>query len=174
MIGEAMRSGSEFGIVQAHGRGIVNMGCTATVTELVRQYPDGRMDIVLTGRRRFEILELDDELPYLRGAVKFFDDEPVEDPALELRCQVLEYYRQLRAALNHEQADLPSVTHPQLSFAVADAIADLTVRQLLLATRSEKERLERLAEYFPRLIQQVKRGAQLRQLAARNGHGGAH
>src|ERR1700735_5339812 len=75
MIGEVLRDKIEFGVVLANEKGIVNTGCTATVDRVVRQYPDGRMDIVTLGRRRFEITRLNDERPFLRGAVEFFDDE---------------------------------------------------------------------------------------------------
>ena len=56
MIGEAIRNRQEFGVVLANGKGIVNTGCTAMVDKVLRQYPDGRMDILTHGRRRFEIV----------------------------------------------------------------------------------------------------------------------
>src|SRR6185312_12382338 len=72
MIGEVLREGREFGVVQAGEKGIVNTGCTAAVDRVLKQYPDGRMDVLTVGRRRFEIILLNDERPYLRGAVDFF------------------------------------------------------------------------------------------------------
>jgi Lon protease-like protein len=76
MIGEAIQNKTEFGIVQAGEKGILNLGCTASILEVSTQYPDGRLDIVCQGRRRFEILYLDEEKSYLRGSVSFFDDDP--------------------------------------------------------------------------------------------------
>ena len=78
MIGLAISQKAEFGIVQAGERGILNIGCSATVSEVVREYPDGRLDILAVGRRRFEIILLDQEKAYLRAAVSFFDDEDTE------------------------------------------------------------------------------------------------
>src|SRR5690349_24929038 len=75
MIGEVLREKREFGVVLASEKGIVNTGCTATVDRVLREYPDGRMDILTRGRRRFEILLLNEERPFLRGAVEFFDDD---------------------------------------------------------------------------------------------------
>ena len=51
----------EFGVVLANEKGIVNTGCTATIDRVLREYPDGRMDILTRGRRRFEIVRLNDE-----------------------------------------------------------------------------------------------------------------
>ena len=55
MVGEAIREDSEFGIVLAKDEGIVNAGCTVAVEKVLQMYPDGRMDILTRGRRRFEI-----------------------------------------------------------------------------------------------------------------------
>src|ERR1700740_1133249 len=54
MIGEVIRDRLEFGVVLASEKGIVNTGCSATVDKVLRQYPDGRMDILSRGRRRVE------------------------------------------------------------------------------------------------------------------------
>jgi Lon protease-like protein len=46
--------------------------------------PDGRMNIITVGERRFRILEYanNSELPYLVGSVEYWDDEPDEFPDL--------------------------------------------------------------------------------------------
>src|SRR5579862_3485406 len=90
MIGEVIRNRQEFGVVLANDKGIVNTGCTATVDKVLRQYPDGRMDIMAHGRRRFEIMLLNDERSFLRGAVEFFDDEDGEAPAVDLQQRVIQ------------------------------------------------------------------------------------
>ena len=89
MIGEAINDGTEFGIVLASEKGIVNTGCTAVVQRVVNRYDDGRMDIIARGRRRFEILLLNEEKNYLRGAVEFFDDEDarLRRPRRPPRCR---------------------------------------------------------------------------------------
>src|SRR5262249_15941168 len=71
--GEVLKHSQEFGVVLASEKGIVDKGCSAIVDKVLRTYPDGRMDILTLGRRRFEILLLNDEKAYLRGAVEFFD-----------------------------------------------------------------------------------------------------
>ena len=61
MVGEAIRDNSEFGIVLAKDDGIVNAGCTVMVEKVLQMYPDGRMDILTRGQRRFEIVSLNEE-----------------------------------------------------------------------------------------------------------------
>ncbi len=81
MIGEVLRDKLEFGVVLASEKGIVNTGCTATIDRVLKEYPDGRLDILARGRRRFEVLLLNDERSFLRGAVEFFDDDEPDSSA---------------------------------------------------------------------------------------------
>ncbi len=85
MVGEAIHDRSEFGIVLAKDEGIVNAGCTVVVEKVLKEYPDGRMDILTSGRRRFEILFLNEEREYLRGEVEYFDDDDQEPVTEEMR-----------------------------------------------------------------------------------------
>ena len=75
MIAEVLRDKIEFGVVLANERGIVNTGCTATIERVLREYPDGRLDILTLGRRRFEIERVNEDRAFLRGEVDYFDDE---------------------------------------------------------------------------------------------------
>src|SRR6185436_18976315 len=74
MIGEAIRDSSEFGIILNKDTEILPTGCTATVESVTKRYPDGQLDIVTRGRRRFRIQNVDDGKEYLRANVEYFDD----------------------------------------------------------------------------------------------------
>lgn len=169
MIGEAVRNGSEFGVVQAGEKGILNVGCTATVHEVINRYDDGRLDILTIGRRRFEIYLLDEEKSYLRGAVTFFDDDDMEPAPVELKAMALAGLKLLSAG--EEGAEAPDYTDPQLSFKVGQLITDLPFRQMLLALRSETERLRHIASYLPDYLAKLKRVEHIRKVAPTNGHG---
>ena len=84
MIGEVLRDQIEFGVVLANEKGIVNTGCTATVERCCASIPDGRMDILTRGRRRFEIVRLNDERSFLRGAVEFSTTSDSDDGRAEM------------------------------------------------------------------------------------------
>src|ERR1700692_2182990 len=71
----AMKNQSEFGIVLAKEDGVVNAGCTVVVDRVVNTYEDGRMDILARGARRFEILLLNEEKPYLQGEGQFYAED---------------------------------------------------------------------------------------------------
>lgn len=170
MIGEAIRNSTEFGIVQAGDRGVLNIGCTGTVEQVVNRYPDGRMDIVITGRRRFEVILLDEEKEYLRASVSFFDDEESEAAPVDLRAMAIAGLNALRAAEEKEDV-IPDPRDPQLSFRIAYFIPDLSFRQMMLTLRSETERLKRISEFFPEFVARTRRITHVRKVAPRNGHG---
>lgn len=170
MIGEVIRENSEFGIVLAKEDGIVNAGCTVVVKEVLKKYPDGRMDILARGVRRFEILGLNEDKAYLRGEVEFFDDEDSGPAPDELREKALAQYRSLQEAGELQSAE-PEASDEQLSFQLAQALEDLDFLNVLLRTRSESQRLEQLTDYLVRQVPRLRAAARMRKRAPLNGHG---
>jgi Lon protease-like protein len=171
MMGEIIRDREEFGVVLANDKGIVNTGCTATVAKVLRQYPDGRMDIMTRGRRRFEIVMLNDERNYLRGTVEFFDDEQFDPVAPDIQQRAIEGYNELQALASNRPLESTESRNPQLSFQLAQPVPDVTFRQVLLATRSEAERLRQIAEFLPDYLVRQRRIQHVKDVAPRNGHG---
>jgi Lon protease-like protein len=170
MFAEVRAGSGEFGVVQASEKGIVNSGCTASIERVVKEYPDGRIDILTVGRRRFELIELDDEKPYLRGQVEYFDDDQELGAPDELIRQAIAGYEVLRNASEAQVIGEPQPDDPQLSWQVAQLVSDLDFRQTLLGTRSETERLKRFTEFVPGFIVRQKHTARIKELAPRNGH----
>jgi Lon protease-like protein len=167
MIGEAIHEQTEFGVMLATGNGLAAVGCTATVEKVLREFPDGRLDILTRGRRRFELLLLNEERNFLRGSVEFFDDEPME-PAAEDREAALAAYREFSSVVG----DAPDADSgvPLLSFALAEPVTDPVFRQSLVGVRSESERLKKVAEYFRKFSERERRVQSVKAIAARNGH----
>lgn len=171
MLREAEEKQTEFGIVLAASNGIVNMGCTAVVEKVVKRYADGRFDLIASGRRRFEVILLNEEKSYLRGSVEFFDDEEAETPPAELRDRVLAQYEQLRRVDEETAAETEaSLGDPQVSFQVGQFVSDVNFRQQLLATRSETARLQQLADYLPEYLSRQTQIHHDKQVAPKNGH----
>jgi len=162
---------AEFGVVLAGEKGIVNMGCTATIDKVVKEYDDGRLDVLAVGRRRFEIILLNDEKPYLRGAVEFFDDDQFEPIAPETQKRALDGYNDICKLEKPENFLDPEMSDPQLSFQLAQIVPDVDFRQVLLTTRSEADRMKRLADFFPTYTSRQRQTLRMRELAPRNGHG---
>ena len=169
MIREVMEApGREFGVVLAAGQGLMSHGCTATVEEVLKEYPDGRMDILTLGRRRFTLDSVNQELDHLRAEVTYFDDQDPAAPAV-LRDLAITLCRQLPGA--DEDSEPVDAASPQLSFHLARRVTDLEFRQQLLGMRSETERLERLVAYVPAYLKHSLQAGRLKEVAGKNGHG---
>lgn len=169
LIGDVLPDRSEFGIVLAKENGILHTGCTAIVEKVLDRYPDGRLDILAAGRRRFEILSLDDEKSYLRASVEFFDDdEPVAEPAADTQKRAIAAFEALRAL--DDSPPVPELGDPQLSFQLAQIVEDVDFRQRLLRLRSEPERLRQLVEFCDGYVPKQRLIASLRRVQPRNGH----
>ncbi len=170
MIGDVTRDKREFGVVQAGEKGIVNTGCTASIERILKRYQDGRLDILTVGRRRFEIIQLNDERAYLRGSVEFFDDEEDEEAPLDLQRKAIACFENMKAAEETLVFGEPKVGDPRLSFQLAQLVADLDFRQMILNTRSENERIRQLLEFAPVYITKLKHITHVKRVAPRNGH----
>ncbi|HWB87173.1 MAG TPA: LON peptidase substrate-binding domain-containing protein [Bryobacteraceae bacterium] len=172
MVGEAIRDNSEFGVVLARKDGIVNAGCTVVIEKVLEMYPDGRLDVLTRGRRRFEILTLNEEKDYLQAEVNFFDDDDFAPAPNELRDEALSHYRALHELESAREAADPDMADPQLSFQLAQALPDLDFQSTLLRHRSETGRLKEFNHYLSEYIPRQRTIERVRELAPTNGFGG--
>jgi Lon protease-like protein len=173
MVQECLEAGqaAEFGIVMTKENGIVNVGCSAQILEVTRRYDDGRLDIMIAGRRRFEVLFLDQARDYLRAAAQFFDDEE-SSVSEELSRNVLELHQQVVQLLPADpERPAAGESAGQLSYRLAGSLPlDPDFKQLLLSLRSEQERLQRVADYFRYLLPRLRLATWARGKAGGNGH----
>src|SRR3954471_25010546 len=74
MIGHCLESEEPFGIVFRDDDGSARrIGCTARITEVLEQFDDGRMDIVVTGELPFRVLDRFEGSEYPSGEVSTID-----------------------------------------------------------------------------------------------------
>jgi Lon protease-like protein len=171
MVGDAIRDGSEFGIVLAKEDGILSAGCTVMVEKVLEMYPDGRMDILTRGQRRFEIVSLNEDKEYLQGEVEYFDDDDLAPVAAELRDQALANYRALRELASARGHNDPDFADQQVSFQVAQAVPDLDFLSTILRDRSETARLRQFNQYVAEYLPRQRSIERMKGLAPTNGHG---
>ena len=180
MIGECLQAKAagkgqqEFGVVLAKGQALSPVGCTARIVNLTRQYEDGRMDILTVGKRRFEILLTNEEKPYLRGAVAYFEDDGPDTPRDAEAETAIERFREVMRKLR-QAAEMPvHLPRPYryLSFRIAAALPlDLEFKQRLLSLRNEPERLALVQRALEILQDQLEQVRMSRKKAGGNGHG---
>lgn len=171
LVGETLAAAGEFGIVLAQGQGIVNAGCTVRIESVLTQYEDGRLDILTLGARRFEILDLNQDKPYLQGQVNFFEDDASDLVPASLRHEALAAFQAWVESSRVESAAEPDRADEQLSFQLAQSVPDLSFQSMLLRDRSELHRLRRLIDYFEQQLPREQQAARMKHLAPMNGFG---
>jgi Lon protease-like protein len=169
MIGECRAENGPFGLVRALEHGIAEIGCTADVVTVTKEYPDGRLDLIAQGRHRFEVVELNQERSFLRAEVLLLPDEPGAATP-EDRAWAIEVHRELLALAGASQ-DISGADPGTLSFHIAGSLPlDLDFKQKLLAMRSESQRVPALAAYLEGILPNLRRAARARETAGGNGH----
>lgn len=170
MIRECLTNEAPFGVIRALEQGIAEVGCTAEIITVTKEYPDGRLDLIAEGRKRFEVVELNEERSFLRAEVLLVPDEPGA-PAQEERIKAIQLHLEILSLAGAVQ-DLSAADQNQLSFYLAGSLPlDLDFKQKLLAMRSEGERLQAVAAYLEGILPKLRRVAKARDKAGGNGHG---
>src|SRR5579864_2665876 len=169
MIAECREQDAPFGIIRAVKDGIAEIGCTAQITTVTKEYPDGRLDLIAEGRERFEVLELNEERSFLRADVLLVPDEP-GSPSEEQRARAIEAHKKILDLAGALQ-DLTAADLDVLSYHLAGSLPlDLDFKQKLLAMRSERERIQEVAQYLENVLPNLSRAARAREKAGGNGH----
>jgi Lon protease-like protein len=169
MIAECRTNGTVFGVVRVQDHGIAEVGCTAEIVSITKEYEDGRLDLVAEGRSRFEVLELNQDRTFLRAEVLLVPDEP-SAPSPEETARAIESHREILTLAGAVQ-DLSAADHATLSFHLAGSLPlDLDFKQKLLGIRTEGERIQAVASYLQSILPNLRRAARARQKASGNGH----
>ena len=170
MIADCLAHASNFGVIRAMAEGMAEVGCTAEIITVTKEYPDGRLDIVTEGRQRFQVVQLNEERSFLRGEVLFIEDEnevPTEQAiahAIQLHAEILN----MAGAIQ----DLSAADQTALSFYLAGSLPlDLDFKQKLLSLRAESQRISALTRYLEVVIPRLRSSTQARERAGGNGHG---
>lgn len=174
LINERRGGVDEFGIVFSEDETVREFGCTAVVIEVLEEMEDGRMNILVEGRSRFRLLDLvppdDPETQYIQGAVVLVEDEPVDVPD-ELERRALEVLRKMLVLMDVETPREPGGSGP-LSYRIAAAVDFGTaLKQQLLESLDEGQRLETLVTVMETLLPRLELRRQREDAIRGNGKG---
>ncbi len=170
MASECLAQKKPFGVVRAKEEGVAEIGCTAEIVTVAKQYPDGRMDIVTRGARRFEVMEVNQERSFLQAEVLYLEDEPGNASAGEI-AEAIKLHGEIRALAGTKAENSPATEPRQLSFQLVGSLPlDLDFKQTLLGMKSEVERIQAVVSYLKTILPGLRRTVHIRQKAGGNGH----
>ena len=174
LVFESMRARRPFGINLVDGGRMFEVGCRVLVTRILKEYPDGRRDVVVTGSDRYRVTAIrPNERLFLTADVSPFED------VVEMRDQVamqgaIELYNELVDrvyGVAEEKLDAEEWREANPSFRIAQKSGlDLLIRQRLLEMRSENERLGFLARHLTTILPKIRQIDQIRTLSRNDGY----
>jgi Lon protease-like protein len=171
MIALCLDEHRDFGIVWLSDAGLKEVGCTASVAEVLEQMEDGRMNILVRGGTPFRLVERQEEHAYPAGTVELLGDQSAPEPegTGETGGEARERYADLLESLTDERPEEAALSELSAYEMAASVDIDLEVKQGLLELRSEEARLRLLARLFKAGIKSLKRARQVAERAAGNG-----
>jgi Lon protease-like protein len=170
MIAECLQQKKPFGVVRASSEGVADIGCTAEIMSVTRKYDDGRMDILARGVDRFEVIEVNEDRPFLQAEISLVQDEVRDDegedgpgkPAAEMVTHAMRLHAEI-AQLAGAEPTGPDEQGGSLSFLLAGSLPlDLDFKQSLLSTLSEGKRLQAVVGYLEAVLPALRRASKAR------------
>jgi len=165
MIGECLEQKKPFGVVRASSAGVADIGCTAEIMSVTKKYDDGRMDILARGVDRFEVIEVNEDRPFLQAEISVVHDEDEDGPgkpATEIVTHAVRLHAEI-AKLAGAEPSGPDERADNLSFLLAGSLPlDLDFKQSLLSTLSEAKRLQAVIGYLEAVLPALRRASKAR------------
>ena len=147
----------EFGVVFCDSGGLSCTGTSVAITHILKEYDDGRFEIVARGKRRFQVRRVRRLDLYDSAEVEWFDDPPGDDWDETLATQAYTLHRRFFELLNGSAIpDNAYCRKMNLSMHIGQ-LAGLAPKQKvdLLRMRCENERLQFLIQHFQGMLPQV-------------------
>lgn len=174
MMSECLADDHPFGIVWFDGQSMHATGCMARITSVIKQYEDGRMDILTRGEQRFLVQELIEDKSYTEAQVVFFDD--ADKTSSEDVKEILQTaYRMIQQLIDEEylseSIDQFDFSDPRnLSFAIA-AIDGFnhSERQRFLENTSGADRLQKCVAALAHLMERYELNREINRIIGGNG-----
>jgi len=173
LVHRSLKKKSEFGIIYADGTSMRGVGCGARVVNVLRKYPDSRMEIVVQGTERFIVQStVTHPSGYLEASITPFLDrkEPVDD---ETRTDVIGMYNEIVREVFGGSLDEIKLNHSDhhISFRIAQKVGlSHNDRQKLLESSSERERLQFLQRRLKELLPHLGEAATIQRLIKNDGY----
>ncbi len=168
LISECLDFGHEFGLLLEDEQGMRDVGVRCAVVDVIDRFPDGRLNIVVEARNRFQLVGLTDGRSFHTAEVEPVPDE-TDTPSEDEMEDCLAAYARVVAAAEAELDDL-DLDADSIAYQILSRVDFGTdVKQGLLETRSERERVIRLAPMLSQAAEAVEREREIRERATSNG-----
>jgi Lon protease-like protein len=163
-----------FGINYISASKVYDIGCIARVSEVIKTYSDGKMDILVHGLKRFKMNS------FYESSHGYFiaETEDYEDKNEEIDYDLLEscifYYNQITETITSvkiDKLDMASFSHHYPSFFIAQKSGLASqMKQELLEMRTENNRLDALQKHLNSILPKLKESEYIAQIIKNDGY----
>jgi Lon protease-like protein len=170
LVHDCLEGQRPFGIVLFQDGRLSQVGCTAEIKKVVQRYEDGRLDIVVAGRARFRVGDMDRSRSYLQAQVEPIPDATAEADLPDRERLITQHIKLLELA---GRTPSPTVYQDRetLSYFIAlNAGLAVDEKQEMLEMPGERERIAFLIAHMARFIPRVEEAETLRRKISNNGH----
>ena len=169
LIGECLEHEREFGLLFSDDDGMRAVGTRAAVVEVLERFDDGRLNVLVEGRDRFELQGLTGGRSFHTGEVEpLVDDErDATQDQLERATALLRRVAELAEA--ELTGELLAGSHPASWQLAARVTLEPKLKQRLLELRSEPARLDHLSDLLQAAAQALEERQAAAKLAQTNG-----
>lgn len=152
MIKESIENDTPFGIVLNNNGSIDNIGCSLSVTKIIKHYKTGEYDLIATGNKCFQVLDKVKKEDLWIGDIEYMDAPIIEnDKILKL---VQNKYLELLIKLGKDE-NFEIYLEREISFQFLIGITlPLDLKRNILLLENESERLLYINDLFDKVLSQ--------------------
>ena len=152
MIKESVENDTPFGIVLNNNGSIDNIGCSLSVTKIIKHYKTGEYDLIATGNKCFQVLDKVKKDDLWIGDIEYMDAPIIEnDKILKL---VQNKYLELLIKLGKDE-NFEIYLEREISFQFLIGITlPLDLKRNILLLENESERLLYINDLFNKVLSQ--------------------
>lgn len=168
LIGQCLDGDSPFGLVLADDDGMREIGTQAAIVQVLERFSDGRLNIVIEGGDRFQVVDVSEDRSFETAAVSVIPDSG-DYPSSEEFDRCVSAYERVVEAAGAELEGL-EVESGSVAYQIAARVdLGLDVKQDLLERVSERERVVHLAHLLEQAAETVRRDRMIHERASQNG-----
>lgn len=172
LIRECIEQQKSFGIPSVMNGRVEELGTVMQVTELVKEYDNGEMDIRTVGDKIFRILEIVKEIPdkLYSGAIVTYPDNVMGKGDTRISDLILEEVKRMYALLNVEEK-FPHGTTSMVSYQIGHFIGLSRAEEYeLYSIFTEVQRLEYIRRHLKKWLPMVEELEKMKARIQLNGH----
>ena len=164
MIKDRIKTGAPFGIVLRAEKGVKSIGCSVKIIRVLKEHPTGEYDIIVQGQRCFRIKDKVQENDKLWiGNVSYLEDQ--ESATTDLLEKTRDQYLHILLKLGLNE-DMERHMAKNQSFDFVELInLPNKIKQKLIETNDENQRLKVISRIFTGVMSMVSFGTNGQQIS---------